>query len=103
MIQLLYITCANEEEAIKIAHILLAEKLIACANIVAGSTSIYQWQGEINQQKEAILFAKTTNEKTQTAINYALKLHSYDLPCILALPIETGSPEFINWVQAQVS
>jgi len=101
--RLLYITCGSEEEAVKIAQILLSEKLIACANIIAGSTSIYKWQGEVKQHKEAIMFAKTTLKNTKSAIERAQKLHSYELPCILVLPVEGGLPEFIDWVKNEVA
>lgn len=99
--KLLYATFANEEEAIKIVRVLLAEKLIACANISA-STSLYNWQGEQKQEKEAIMFAKTSADKTEAAIARIKELHSYDLPCILVLPVEAGLPEFIKWVESQI-
>ncbi len=99
MLKLLYATFGSEEEAITIAKILLAEKLIACANVFGDSTSIYSWEGDVKQQQEVILFAKTTNEKYLHAIEKIKELHSYELPCIIILPIEAGFAPFIEWVK----
>ncbi len=103
MIKLLYATFASKEEAVSVAHKLLVEKLIACANILDGSTSIYKWENKVQQQKEAILFAKTTDKQAQKAIARTKELHSYDLPCVLILPVEAGLPAFMNWVEAEAS
>ncbi len=101
MIKLLYATFASKEEAVAVAHKLLEEKLIACANIFDGGASIYRWQGEVQQANEAILFAKTTDKQSQKAVNRIKDLHSYDLPCVLILPAEAGLPEFIEWVETE--
>ena len=102
MIKLLYATFPNKEEALAVAHKLLKEKLIACANILDGSTSIYNWQGETQQQPEAIFFAKTTTAQAQKVIERIKELHSYELPCILVLTAEKGFPPFINWVEGEI-
>lgn len=102
MIKILYATFKNKEEAVSIAHKLLAEKLIACANVLDGSTSIYRWQGEIQQANEAMLFAKTTEKQSQKAVARIKELHSYDLPCALILPVEAGLPAFMEWVEEGV-
>lgn len=99
MIKILYITFASKEEAISVARKLLAEKLIACANVLDGSTSIYNWQGETQQQSEAVFFAKTTAAQAQKAIERIKELHSYELPCILVLPVESGFVPFMQWVE----
>lgn len=100
--KLIYATFGSKEEAVSIAHKLLAEKLIACANIFDGSTSVYRWNGEVQQQSEAILFAKTTQEKAQKVVSRIKELHSYELPCVLVLPVESGLPEFMKWVEGEV-
>lgn len=98
MIKILYVTFSSKEEAVSIAGRLLAEKLIACANIFDNSTSIYRWQGEVQQASEAIFFAKTTQEQSEKAISRIKELHSYELPCIVLLPVESGFKPFIEWV-----
>ena len=102
MLQLLYITCANHAEAVQIAKTLLAEKLIACANILGDSTSLYHWQGELKQQVETIMIAKTTQHKTADAMARIRALHSYDTPCVLVLPIEVADVAFMQWVQDEI-
>ncbi|MEK6746209.1 MAG: divalent-cation tolerance protein CutA [Pseudomonadota bacterium] len=103
MIKLLYATFASKEEALSIAHKLLQEKLIACANVLDGSTSVYRWQGEVQEASEVILFAKTTDKQAQKAASRIKELHSYELPCVLILPVESGLPEFMEWVETETS
>jgi|CXWL01.1.fsa_nt_gi periplasmic divalent cation tolerance protein len=103
MIKLLYATFASKEEAVSIAHKLLAEKLIACANIFDGGASIYRWENKVQQQQEAMLFAKTTDKQAQKAVARIKELHSYDLPCVLVLPVESGLPAFMEWVEGETS
>jgi len=103
MIKLLYATFPGKEEAISIANKLLEEKLIACANVLDGSTSVYNWQGETKEQNEAILFAKTREGQSQKAISRIKELHSYELPCILVLPVDGGFPLFMEWVEKETS
>ncbi len=103
MIKLLYATFAGKEEALSIAHKLLEEKLIACANVLDGGASIYRWQGEVQQASEVILFAKTTEAQAEKAASRIKELHSYELPCVLILPVESGLPEFMEWVETETS
>ncbi|MEQ1789738.1 MAG: divalent-cation tolerance protein CutA [Rickettsiales bacterium] len=100
--KILYSVFASKEEAVSVARALLAENLIACANVLDGSASIYRWQGEIQQSNEAIFFAKTTGEQAEKAVSRIKNLHSYDLPCILILPVESGFLPFIDWVENEV-
>jgi len=100
--KLLYIPIPSEEEAIKLAKALLAEGLIACANVLPAGVSVYKWEGEVQQQKEFVLIAKTTAEIGQKAMLRARDLHPYELPCILILPVDGALPEFTNWVSSEV-
>lgn len=101
--KLLYATFSSREEAISVSHTLLAEKLIACANVLDGSTSVYNWQGETKEQSEAIFFAKTSAANAEKAINRIKELHSYDVPCILVLPVEGGFLPFMEWVAKETA
>ena len=98
--QLLYATFAHKEEALKIARVLVEEHLVACANIVDGATSIYRWEGTIEEQPEVAMFAKTAHP--EQAIARIKTLHSYALPCVLTLPVQGGNPEFIEWVEKTI-
>jgi periplasmic divalent cation tolerance protein len=103
MTKLLYATFAGKEEAVTVAHKLLKEKLIACANVMDGGTSVYRWEGEVQEASEVILFAKTTEVQAKKAIARIKELHSYKLPCVLILPVESGLPEFMQWVAKEMT
>ncbi len=96
---LVYITCKDEEQAKVIAESLLAEGLVACANILPACLSLYLWQGKLCQEREAILLCKTMQNRYSEIELRVKALHSYDLPCIVALPLAEGSPEFLDWVR----
>ena len=100
---LIYITAPNREEAISLAHELLNQKLIACANIVDHVTSLYWWRGEIEQNNEVILIAKTLPSHTEQVIKHVQEKHSYECPAIVTIPITGGSQEYIDWVSQQVT
>lgn len=99
--RLLYITTAKVEEARRIGKALVDERLAACANIVPGLESIYRWQGEVVEDKEILLVLKTRAELVEAAIAKVKELHSYTCPCIVALPILTGNPAYLDWLGAE--
>ncbi|QDT63266.1 divalent-cation tolerance protein CutA [Calycomorphotria hydatis] len=98
---LLYITFSSREEALSVAHTLVKEHLIACGNIIDGVTSVYEWQGEVHEDSELVLLAKTDSNLVEQATARILELHSYDCPCVTAIPIEGGNPAFLQWVNDQ--
>ena len=97
-VMFVYVTAADAEEARRIGRQLVEEQLAACANIIAGVTSIFRWQGELDEASEAVLILKTTEEKLAPAIERVKSLHSYDCPCIEALPVVEGNRDFLAWV-----
>lgn len=99
----IYVTCKNAEEAKKIAHSLLQERLIACANISEKVISVYEWQGEIHEDEESVVMMKTGKAHVETVIERIKALHSYDCPCIVALPILYGDGDYLNWIDMQTS
>lgn len=94
----LYITVSSKEEGIEIGRSLVDEKLCACANVIDGLTSIFRWEEEVQTENEAVLIAKTRRDLVEAATDLVLLEHSYDCPCIVALPIVGGNPTFINWI-----
>lgn len=100
---LIYITAANREEAILLSRELLNMKIVACANIIDHATSLYWWDGEIEQNNENIVILKTMSTHTEKVISVVRSLHSYSCPAIVAVPINDGNPEYINWIQEQIS
>lgn len=101
-ISLVYITFADKEKALESARTLLEEKLIACANILENSTSVYRWEDKLKSEMETIMLAKTSTAKTDSIIARIKELHSYEVPCIMVLPVDKALPEFINWVKVEV-
>ena len=101
-ITLIYITTENKAEAERIGQALVEEHLAACANIIDGMSSIYRWEGRLMQGNETVLIAKTIEAKVPALIQRVKALHSYDCPCIVALPITDGNEAFLNWVAGEV-
>ncbi len=93
-----YITCKDKNEAEKIGKTLVEERLAAGANVLREITSFFWWKGKINEAKEAALILKTKKGLAQDLINRVKELHSYECPCIIALPIIEGSKDFLNWI-----
>lgn len=102
MTQLLYITVPDMPKAREIARTLLEERLIACANIVPRIESVYRWEGKVCESSEALLLAKTTQDKIPQVVERVKSLHDYELPAIVALPISGGLSAFLDWVAAEV-
>lgn len=96
-----YITTSDATEAEKIGTRLVEEKLVACANILPTMKSIYEWKGKIENASEAVLIAKTTEDHLESLTARVKELHSYELPCIVALPIKGGNQDFLDWVGSQ--
>lgn len=99
---LVYITTPTPEEAKRIAAVLIEEKLAACANILPVIDSLYYWKGELQQSTESLLLLKTHKKVLESLVERAGELHSYELPCIVALPLSNGLPDFLTWVAEEV-
>ena len=93
------VTCASEDEAEKLARALVEERLAACVNIHgAPIRSIYRWEGKVERSKEHLLIIKSTLARFPALRDAISKVHSYDLPEIIALPIAAGSDAYLNWL-----
>ncbi len=101
-LRLIYVTCASLEESERIGEILVAERLVACVNLIPGMTSIYRWQGKVERGQEVVLVAKTTLARTAAVTERIIALHCYEVPCIVALPILAGNPGYLSWLRAAV-
>jgi len=97
----LYVTCADRAEALNLGRSLVEAQLAACANVIDGVTSIFTWDGEIQESAEAVLFAKTRRDLIDAATDLIKIEHSYDCPCIVALPIDGGNSAFLDWIAAE--
>ena len=94
------VTCANDREARRIARAVVEERLAACVNVLPGTvTSVYRWKGKVESAKEQLLIIKTSRKrlaKLQAAVE---RLHSYDVPEFIALPVLEGSRAYLAWLQ----
>ena len=94
----LFITTADDEEAQLISRVLLEQRKAACVNIVPKVSSLFWWQGNIEQAEENLLVVKTRAELLDEIIKLVKEVHSNDVPEIIALPIVGGSQDDLHWV-----
>jgi periplasmic divalent cation tolerance protein len=97
-----YITTANRQEAEAISEIIIRERLVACTNIIDGMTALFHWNDAVQKEEEAVLIAKTTVSVFPRLEERVRKIHSYDCPCIIALPIAHGNPGYLDWIDQEV-
>jgi periplasmic divalent cation tolerance protein len=97
-----YVTAADADEARRIGRALVEDNLAACVNVLAPHTAIYCWKGKLEEGAECAFLARTTAGRFEALRARVRALHSYDLPCIVAFPSETGDPEFLEWVRGGV-
>ena len=98
----IYVTTGSSDEGIAIGRELVEARLAACANVLAGATSIYRWQGAIEDDAEWLLIAKTTEARFEALRAHVVAHHPYDVPEVVALPILAGHAPYLDWVAAQV-
>lgn len=91
-------TASSEEEARKIARYLVELRFAACVNIVPHVESIYRWQEKIESSREWLLVIKTSAERFSSVRDAIRALHSYELPECIALTVEDGSPDYLQWL-----
>ncbi len=92
------VTCGSIGEARTIGRGVVAKKLAACANIVSGVESIYRWKGKVERAREVLVIMKTTATRLRELEREVKRLHSYDVPEFIALPIVAGSQEYLRWI-----
>ena len=92
-------TCPDTASAQKLAEALVGERLAACVNRVPGALSTYRWQGKVNTDAEELLLIKTTAERFEALKARLLELHPYELPELIALPVELGHAVYLDWVR----
>lgn len=94
-----FVTCGSVKEARTIARALVDAKLAACVNILPSAVeSIYRWKGTVESAKEFLLVIKTARKRFAAVESEVRRLHSYEVPEIIALPIASGSREYLSWI-----
>ena len=96
-------TVGRAEDAERIARALVERRLAACVNVVPGLVSIYRWKGNVEKDDERLLVIKTRRERFAALREALMELHPYELPELLALPVEAGSPDYLAWLDESVA
>jgi periplasmic divalent cation tolerance protein len=96
------VTAPSADEAARIARALVEEGLAACGNVVPGLRSIYRWEGKVQDDAEALLLLKTTRARFEALRARVLALHPYQVPEVLALPVEAGNAAYLAWIAGSV-
>ena len=92
-------TCPDDTVARGIATALVAERLAACVNRVPGILSVYQWQGQVQEDDELLLVIKTSTDRYPAVEAAILARHPHDVPEVIALPIAGGSRHYMDWIR----
>jgi periplasmic divalent cation tolerance protein len=92
------ITCASITEARRIGRSAVEKRLAACANIVPGVESIYWWKGKVERAREVLVVMKTTAARMAALEKEVKRIHSYEVPEFIVLPIVAGSREYLRWI-----
>ena len=103
MVSIIYVTIGSVDEAQKIAHALVEEKLAACVHIIPKIESVYRWKGKIEEANESVLLVKTTEKHVERTIQTIRNLHSYEVPEILVLPPVGGLKEYLAYVEDETA
>jgi periplasmic divalent cation tolerance protein len=101
-IRLVYITAKDKAEALALGRSLVEARLAACANVLEGMTSVYRWQGKLEEASEVVLIAKTESRLVRELVAAVQKEHSYDIPCALVLPVVEGAGPYMNWLSGEL-
>ncbi len=97
-----FVTCASNEEAGRIAEILVQERLAACVNVGSPVRSCYRWEGKVSWDSEYLLVIKTTAGAIDRVRQRVLEVHSYDLPEFIACRVDAGSTPYLKWIDDSV-
>lgn len=98
-----YVTARDREEALDLAYRTVGSGLAACANLLGAMESVYAWKGEIRLEGEFALILKTRTSLFSRLAAEIRAAHSYECPCIVALPIMAGDAGFLDWIAAQTA
>ena len=98
-----FMTAADQEEAARLAAMLVEKRLAACVQILPEMESVYRWQGKVERQREVLLIVKTLRSQFVALEREVRALHSYETPEIVALPLIAGSIPYLEWLSASIN
>jgi len=102
-IEIIFCTCPDKTTAKNLARLLVEKKLAACVNILPGITSVYAWEGKIESVQEHLLLIKSTKDKYQAIETTLFDQHPYEIPEIIAVPVQRGLSEYLDWIDTCLS
>ena len=97
-IAIVYVTASSEEEGEKIAQHVIGKKLAACVNVVPKVISHFEWDGKMQKEEEVLLMIKAPKRLIEQLTKAVQQVHSYDVPEVVAMNVEGGSKDYMNWV-----
>ena len=100
---MLYVTAGSHDEAVAVGRAVVEARLAACANIGQAITSLFWWEGAVQEEAEFALILKTREDLVDAVVAKVKEVHSYDCPCVVALPMAGGNPEFLDWIDSQTN
>lgn len=100
---LIYLTVPDKRTGKRIIQQLLKKKLVACGNMISPADSFFLWKGKLSSTKEAVVILKTARWKYKQTAGEIKKLHPYECPCILSLPVKDGFKPFLDWISESTS
>ena len=96
-------TCASAEEAQRVARALVEKRLAACVNVIPGIRSVYRWKDAVEDEEEVLLLIKTSRALLDELREEIERLHSYEVPEVIALPIVDGSERYLSWMARELA
>ena len=96
-------TCASMEEAQRIARALVEKRLAACVNVIPGIRSVYRWKDAIEDEEEVLLLIKTSRALLEELREEIERLHSYEVPEVIALSVVDGSERYLAWMNRELA
>ena len=98
----IFVTASTEEEAHRIAELLLNQRKAACINIIPKVDSLFWWQGKLDSARESFLIIKTRASLLPEIVDLVKSVHSYEVPEIIAMPIVGGNEDYLKWIDSEV-
>lgn len=90
------------DDAERLAQALVESRLVACVNILPGVTSLYRWEGEVQRDEEVLLLLKTVADRFDAVADLVQRLHPYEVPEVIAIPLVAGSSDYLAWIAESV-
>ena len=98
-----YVTIDTPDNAATLAKALLERRLIACANVLPGMRSLFTWDGTVQDEGEVAMILKTREGRLDELVDAVEALHPYDVPCVVAWPVDAGAEAYLAWVRDETT